>query len=59
MSRESPPARFASANEAVTEGLNLLEEREEAERAKIQWLEAAIQEARDDLDRTNAELPHE
>lgn len=43
--------RRSNANEAVTEGLQILEEGEEEERAKVAWLEAAIQEGRDDLDR--------
>ena len=43
--------RFADANEAVAEGIGLLEEREEDEQARKEWLEAAIQESREDIER--------
>ena len=45
--------RFSSANDAVAEGVNLLKQQELEHEAKKDWLEAAIQEGLDDLDRGN------
>jgi len=36
--------RFSDANEIVREGLRLLEEREQDERIKLEWLRAAAKE---------------
>lgn len=43
--------RFSNASEVVREGLRLLEQREQEDRAKIEWLRAAAREAFDQLDR--------
>jgi antitoxin ParD1/3/4 len=43
--------RFSNASEIVREGLRLLEQREEEDRAKLTWLRAATQEALDAFDR--------
>jgi antitoxin ParD1/3/4 len=42
--------RFSDASEAVGEGLSLLEQREEEDRAKIEWLRAAAKEGFDAAD---------
>jgi antitoxin ParD1/3/4 len=43
--------RFSNASEVVREGLRLLEQREQEDRAKIEWLRAAAKEGFDDIDR--------
>jgi antitoxin ParD1/3/4 len=43
--------RFSNASEIVREGLRLLEQREEEDRAKIQWLRKAAKEGFDAIDR--------
>src|SRR4051794_7401495 len=43
--------RFSNASEVVREGLRLLEQREQEDRAKIEWLRAAAKEGFDALDR--------
>lgn len=43
--------RFSDASEAVGEGLRLLEEREEEDKAKLEWLRAAAKEGFDAADR--------
>lgn len=43
--------RFNNASEAVNEGLQLLEQREQEDQAKIEWLRAAAKEGFDALDR--------
>jgi antitoxin ParD1/3/4 len=48
---EIASGRFTDASEIVREGLRLLEQREEEDRAKLQWLRAAAQEAFGQLDR--------
>jgi antitoxin ParD1/3/4 len=45
--------RFSDAGEAVREGLRLLEEREQDDNAKIEWLRAAAKEGFDAADRGN------
>src|SRR3954467_4966718 len=42
--------RFSNASEVVREGLRLLEQREQEDRAKIEWLRGAAKEAIDQLD---------
>ncbi len=43
--------RFRDASEIVHEGLHLLEQREEEERAKLKWLRGTVQESLDSVDR--------
>ena len=43
--------RFSNASEVVREGLRLLEQREQEDRARIEWLRAAAREGFDQLDR--------
>jgi antitoxin ParD1/3/4 len=43
--------RFSNASEVVREGLRLLEQREQEDKAKIEWLRAAAMEGFDQLDR--------
>jgi len=43
--------RFSDASEIVREGLRLLEEREQDERVKLEWLRAAAKEGFDALER--------
>jgi putative addiction module CopG family antidote len=45
--------RFSDANQMVREGLRLLEEQEQEEQAKLEWLRAAAKEGFDDIDRGN------
>ncbi|MDA0206771.1 MAG: type II toxin-antitoxin system ParD family antitoxin [Acidobacteria bacterium] len=42
--------RFSNASEVVREGLRLLEQREAEDKAKLKWLQEAIQEGIDDMD---------
>jgi antitoxin ParD1/3/4 len=43
--------RFSNASEMVREGLRLLEQRQQEDRAKLKWLRAAAKEGFDALDR--------
>jgi antitoxin ParD1/3/4 len=43
--------RFSNASEVVREGLRLLEQREQEEKARIEWLRGAAKEGFDQLDR--------
>ncbi len=43
--------RFSNASEIVREGLRLLEQREQEDKAKLEWLRAAATQAFDQLDR--------
>lgn len=43
--------RFSNASEVVREGLRLLEQRQEEEKAKLAWLRGAIQEGADAAER--------
>jgi antitoxin ParD1/3/4 len=43
--------RFSNASEVVREGLRLLEQREQEDQAKLEWLRAAAQEGFDAIDR--------
>ena len=43
--------RFSNASEVVREGLELLEQREREEAAKLEWLRAAAKEGFDAFDR--------
>ena len=43
--------RFSNASEVVREGLRLLEQREQEDKARIEWLRAAAKEGFDQLDR--------
>ena len=43
--------RFSNASEVVREGLRLLEQREQEDKAKLAWLRAAAKEGFDQLDR--------
>jgi antitoxin ParD1/3/4 len=43
--------RFSDASEVVREGLRLLEQREQEDKAKIEWLRAAAKDGFDDIER--------
>jgi antitoxin ParD1/3/4 len=43
--------RFSNASEVVREGLRLLEQREQEDKAKIEWLRTAAKEGFDAIDR--------
>jgi antitoxin ParD1/3/4 len=43
--------RFSNASEVVREGLRLLEQREQEDKAKIEWLRAAAKEGFDAIER--------
>ena len=43
--------RFSNASEVVREGLRLLEQREQEDKAKLEWLRAAAKDGFDQLDR--------
>jgi antitoxin ParD1/3/4 len=43
--------RFSNASEVVREGLRLLEQREEEDKARLEWLRAAAREGFDAADR--------
>jgi len=43
--------RFSNASEVVREGLRLLEQREQEDKAKLKWLRAAVKEGIDDIER--------
>ena len=43
--------RFSNASEVVREGLRLLEQREQEDKAKLEWLRGAVREATDSIDR--------
>jgi antitoxin ParD1/3/4 len=43
--------RFSNASEVVREGLRLLEQREQEDKAKLEWLRAAAKEAFDSIER--------
>ena len=43
--------RFSNASEVVREGLRLLEQREQEDKAKLEWLRAAAKEGFDQLAR--------
>jgi antitoxin ParD1/3/4 len=43
--------RFSNASEVVREGLRLLEQREQEDKAKLEWLRAAVKEGIDDVER--------
>ena len=43
--------RFSNASEVVREGLRLLEQREQEDKAKLKWLRAAAKEGIDDIER--------
>ena len=43
--------RFSNASEVVREGLRLLEQREQEDQAKLEWLRTAAKEGFDDADR--------
>jgi antitoxin ParD1/3/4 len=43
--------RFSNASEVVREGLRLLEQREQEDKARLEWLRAAAKEGFDQLDR--------
>ena len=47
--------RFSNASEVVREGLRLLEQREQEDRAKLEWLRGAVKEATDSIDRGDFE----
>lgn len=43
--------RFSNASEVVREGLRLLEQREQEDKAKIEWLRSAAKVGFDDIER--------
>jgi antitoxin ParD1/3/4 len=43
--------RFSNVSEVVREGLRLLEQREQEDKAKLEWLQAAVKEGIDDIER--------
>jgi antitoxin ParD1/3/4 len=43
--------RFSNASEVVREGLRLLEQREQEDKAKLKWLRAAAKEGFGDIER--------
>ena len=43
--------RYGNASELVREGLRLLEQREQEEKAKLKWLRSAVAEGLDQIDR--------
>lgn len=43
--------RFSNASEVVREGLRLLEQREQEDKAKLEWLRGAVKEATDSIGR--------
>jgi antitoxin ParD1/3/4 len=43
--------RFSNADEIVREGLRLLEQREQEDKAKLEWLRGAVSEGIDDIER--------
>jgi antitoxin ParD1/3/4 len=43
--------RFSNASEVVREGLRLLEQREQEDKAKLEWLRAAAKKGFDAIDR--------
>ena len=43
--------RFSNASEVVREGLRLLEQREQEDKAKLEWLRAEAQKGFDEIDR--------
>lgn len=43
--------RFSDASEVVREGLRLLEQREQEDRARVSWLRGAARDGFDELDR--------
>src|SRR5256885_1086639 len=43
--------RFSNASEVVREGLRLLEQREQENKAKLKWLRAAVRQGIDEIDR--------
>jgi antitoxin ParD1/3/4 len=49
-----PSGRFSNASEVVREGLRLLEQREQEDRAKLKWLRATAKEGFDARDRGDA-----
>jgi len=42
--------RFSDASDVVREGLRLLEQREQEDRARIEWLRSATKDGLDDID---------
>ena len=47
--------RFSNASEVVREGLRLLEQREQEDQARLEWLRAAVKEGVDDMERGDCE----
>ena len=43
--------RFSNASEVVREGLRLLEQREQEDQARLEWLRGAVKEATDSVGR--------
>ena len=43
--------QFSNASEVVREGLRLLEQRQSEDKAKVEWLRAAVQEGVDAIER--------